>query len=54
MKILSEIVEIPKISDPTTEYIESELIKRNISPLRWAIVDVNDKIYRISVANLKE
>lgn len=54
MQVESIIVEIPNNGNPTTEYIESELIKRNISPLRWAVVFVSDKIYKVSVANLKE
>ena len=54
MKVISELVEIPNISEPSVEYIESELTKRNINPLRWAVVDVGDKILSISVANLIE
>ena len=54
MQVISEIVEIENRGQPTTEYIEKELTKRNINPLRWAIVDVSDKIYKVSVANLKE
>lgn len=53
-KVESELVEISNIGQLSTEYIESELTKRNINPLRWAVVDVNDKIYKVSVANLKE
>ncbi len=54
MQVISELIEIPNNGNPTTEYIENELTKRNINPLRWAIVHVNDKIYTVSVANLKE
>lgn len=54
MQVVSEIVEIKNNGQPTTEYIEQELTKLNINPLRWAIVDVNDIIYKVSVANLKE
>ena len=54
MQVVSEIIEIPNNNAPTVEYIESELTKRNINPLRWAIVDVSDKMYTVSVANLKE
>ena len=54
MQLKSEIVEIPNNGNPTTEYIESELTKLNINPLRWAVVNVSDKIYTVSVANLKE
>lgn len=54
MQVISELVEIANNCQPTTEYIENELTKRNISPLRWAIVSVSDTIITISVANLKE
>ena len=52
MQVISELIEIPNNGKPTVEYIENELTKLNISPLRWAIVDVSDKIYRVSVASL--
>ncbi|MCM1003376.1 MAG: hypothetical protein NC408_03435 [Candidatus Gastranaerophilales bacterium] len=54
MQVVSELIEIPNNQAPTTEYIEGELTKRNINPLRWAVVHVSDKIYTVSVANLKE
>ncbi len=54
MQVVSELVEIPNNNAPTVEYIEAELTKRNINALRWAIVHVGDKMYRVSVANLKE
>lgn len=54
MNVISQIVEIPKNEEPTTEYIEKELTKLNINPLRWAIVYVSDKIYKVSVANLQK
>ena len=54
MQIESILVEIPHNSNPSTDYIESELIKLNINPLRWAIGHVSDNILRVSVANLKE
>ena len=54
MQVVSEIIEIPNNNAPTVEYVESELTKRNINPLRWAIVHVGDRMYTVSVANLKE
>ena len=54
MQAESLLVEIPNNGKLTTEYIESELINRNINPLRWAIVHVSDTIYSVSVTNLKE
>ena len=50
----SRLVEVPNKGVPTTEYIEDELLKLGISPLRWAIVKVNDEKFTISVADLKE
>ena len=52
MQIVSELVEIPKNQKAETEYIETELTKRNIDPLRWAIVGVSDTMYTVSVAKL--
>ena len=54
MQVISELIEIPNNGNPTTEYIEGELTTRNINPLRWAVVHVSDKMYTVSVANLKE
>lgn len=54
MQVESIVVEIPNNGKPSTEYIENELTKLNINPLRWAVVFVSDKIYKVSVANLKE
>lgn len=53
MQAESLLIEIPKNGIPTAKYIESELIKRNINPLRWAIVHVSDNMYTVSVTNLK-
>ena len=53
MEVESILVEIPNNGNPTTEYIEKELTKRNINPLRWAVVNVSDRIYTVSVADLK-
>ncbi len=52
MQIISKLVEIDSNEQVTTEYIEKELTKRNIHPLRWAIVNVSDRIYKVSVATL--
>lgn len=54
MQVKSELVEIPNIGQLSTDYIEQELTKLHINPLRWAIVDVSDKMYKVSVANLQE
>jgi len=52
MQVISELVKIPNNGNITTEYIEQELTKLNIHPLRWAVVNVSDKIYEVSVAKL--
>ena len=54
MQVESKLVEIKNNGHSTTEYIESELAKLNINPLRWAIVSVSDTIFTVSVANLKK
>lgn len=54
MQVVSDIVEIENNGHLTTEYIEQELTKRNINPLRWAVVFVSDKIIKVSVANFKD
>ena len=54
MQATSELVEIPKVDHITTDYVEYELTKRNITPLRWAIISVSDTIITISVAKLKQ
>ncbi len=54
MQVKSKLVEIPNNGQPSVEYIEAELTKLNINPLRWAIVNVSDKIYTVSVADLLE
>ena len=54
MRVESVLVEIPNMGTPSVEYVESELTKLNINPLRWAIVHVSDKIFTISAAKLEE
>ena len=54
MQIESLTVNIPNNGNYTTEYIEKELSKQELNPIRWAIVHVSDTIIRVNVANLKE
>ncbi|MCQ2739846.1 MAG: hypothetical protein MJ237_06430 [bacterium] len=54
MQVKSEVVEIPNTGELSTEYFENELTKRNINPLRWAVINVSDKMFTVSVANLQE
>ena len=48
--ITSELVLIPNTEDISTEYIENELKKQNINPLRWAIVSTTSQTLTISLA----
>ena len=50
MQIVSKLVQIFNVENPSSEYIENELTNRNINPLRWAVVNVSDKMLTISVA----
>ena len=50
MSIISKIVKIEVDSDLSDDYIETELLKMGINPLRWAIVKVDNKSLTISVA----
>ena len=51
--ITSNLVEIPNTEHITTEYIESELKKRDFLPLRWALVHSNSEKLTISVSSEK-
>lgn len=48
--ILTDQFEINKIENLTSSYIEDELVKLNIVPLRWAIVEVTTEKYILSVS----
>ncbi len=54
MKAISELIEIPNNGKLSTEYVEKELTKLNISPLRWAIISVSDTIAIVNVAKLEK
>ena len=54
MQIESLLIEIPKKPELSSESIEKELVNLNINYLRWAIVDVGDNIYTVSVARIKD
>ncbi len=45
---------IRKTLELTSGYIESELKKLGIVPLRWSIVDVSNDSYAVSVAYEKK
>ena len=50
MSIVSEILEIENNNNPSTEYVECELKKRGIEPLRWAIVKISKDFFIFFVA----
>ena len=52
--IVSESIKIAKVDDVSTEYIEDELKKQSIVPIRWAITDIDEKDITISLAYERE
>lgn len=52
MKVISKLVKIKNNNSPSVAYIEGELKSMDINPLRWAVVEVTDENYTISVADL--
>lgn len=50
MQILSKTIEIPAKYPVDNKYIEQELLKIGITPLRWAIVKVDCDKLEISVS----
>ena len=48
--ITTKNIELPKVQDLSSEYIEQELANLNIEPLRWAIVKVTDSHYVLTVS----
>ncbi len=52
MKIVSENIQLKNINTFTTEYIETELRKMNIDPVRWAVIDVNENFFTLCVSHV--
>ncbi len=48
--ILTDEFKIDKTQSLESSYIENELSKFDIKPLRWAIVDVTDTQYVLTVS----
>lgn len=48
--IVSKLLEIERVEALSTEYIEQELKKRSVEPIRWAIVEVREKTLVLSLA----
>ena len=53
MDILSKTVNIKNNGSPCTEYIENELNKLGIDPIRWAIVKISKEFFTIDTAYVK-
>ncbi len=53
-EVISKTLKIKSLNmPPNVEFIEQEIIKNNIEPLRWAIVEVLDNELTISVSGRK-
>jgi len=52
--IISDNIKLDRVENISTEYIESELKKQGIEPVRWAIIDINEKEITISLAYERE
>lgn len=48
--ILSDCVKIKNVENVSTEYVETELKKQGIVPLRWAITAVDKTMLTICLA----
>ena len=48
--IISDNIKLDRVENVTTEYIENELKKQGIEPIRWAITDINENEITISLA----
>lgn len=50
MQIISKLIEIKVPEKFDNDFIETELIKNGIKPLRWAVVKVEGNILTVSAA----
>lgn len=50
MMITTNDFEIKKTDNLTSSYIESELAKIGVVPLRWAIVEENSNVYTVTAS----
>ena len=50
-KVVSKIIKIKTQNlPPKVDFIENEIIKNNIEPLRWAIIEISNDELTISVS----
>ena len=53
-EVISKTLKIKSpVMPPNVEFVEQEIIKNDIEPLRWAIVEVKEKELTISVSGRK-
>ena len=48
--ITTKTIKIPQVDGFDNSYIEEVLAQQNISPVRWAIVEIDDKEITLSVS----
>ena len=48
--ITSKEINIKKLDEFSSQYINEELEKRNLDVLRWAVTDVDDEFYTVNIA----
>ena len=52
--VISKIIKIQvEKMPPAVEFIEKEIIKNDIEPVRWAIVEINENELVVSVSGRK-
>ena len=54
MQVVSELIDIENTGNISTAFVENALDEKNISPLRWAIVDISEKTISINVSFCKK
>lgn len=54
MMILTEIIEVKRTDNLTSDYIDADLRKQGLDVISWAILDVKKDVYSVNVAFVKE
>lgn len=52
--IISDNINIKNFENLSTDYIENELIKQGIEPIRWAITNINKEEITVTLAYERE
>ena len=50
MQVITKTIDINNTGDLSTQYIENELNKMGINPIRWAIVKISKYTFTIDIA----